>query len=208
MNLHRLVEGLAAKYAEGDFKSEAAAAREEYLERGGKVFDDDAELFEARMASFLEWYVIERPLAGGTQPVLRELEAGVGLPPEERRELAQLATSHRSLFDLIGISGGLIELEDVLGGARFAVSERRSTIGFTAGDVFEARLLSDGKSVVFGKTFLFHPRDARDQVLDAVAAALASGMSRQDVMFHLSRLHVRWHRYRHVPAARIYAGEM
>ena len=39
-----------------------------------------------------------------------------------------VSTSHRSVFDLAAVSGDSVELEDVLGGARFTVVERRSTV--------------------------------------------------------------------------------
>jgi hypothetical protein len=206
--LHTLVDRLALEYAEEPWRAEIAGAREDYFTRSGKVFEDDKELFEARVASFLEWYVLERPLAGGPPPVVRALERGPqGTDDaESRRLLAQLATSHHSLFDLVAVRGDTIELEDLLGGARFAVMERRSTVGFGVGDLVEARLFSDGKRVIFGKTFLYHPRDAREEALDAVESAVARGDARDDVFFALARLHVRWHRHGHVAAARVYRG--
>src|SRR6266850_5406689 len=105
--IHRMVERLAARYAAGENEEEAIGARKDYFERGGKVFDDDAELFESRMASFLEWYVLERPFRGGPTPVLRALEEDTALAADERRLLAHLATSHRSVFDLVAIAGGV-----------------------------------------------------------------------------------------------------
>jgi hypothetical protein len=271
--LYALLDRLAERYGEGEHKLEAMRAREEYFDRAGKVFDDDAELFEGRMASFLEWYVLERPSAGtDAPPVVRAIEesarvhlgrnpqTGSAPPamgsveqsstspdangstspdadrstspdadrstsadadrstspdakgplahtPEERQVLADLAVSHRSLFELageVGEAGRELELEDVIGGARFTVQERRSTVGIAPGDLFEARLIWDGRSVVFGRTFLFHPPDAREVVLDWVERAVADGTSRADILFHLSRQHVRWHRLGHVGAAKVY----
>jgi hypothetical protein len=117
-----------------------------------------------------------------------------------------LATSHRSLFDIAHVDGNVIELEDVLGGARLRVVERRGTVGFELGALVEARVVWDGGQSVFAKTFLFHPRDARAQVLDFVDEALADGADRDEIMFHLARLHLRWHRHGHNNAARIYKG--
>ena len=91
------------RYSENEHRLEAMRAREEYFDRAGKVFDDDAELFEGRMASFLEWYVLERPSAGlgGRQgPISHAVETAAKLPAAERRALAHLASSHRSLFQL------------------------------------------------------------------------------------------------------------
>ena len=62
--IHRLLDRLAERYSEREHKLEAMRAREEYFDRAGEVFDDDAELFDGRMAAFLEWYVLDRPMAG------------------------------------------------------------------------------------------------------------------------------------------------
>jgi hypothetical protein len=208
-HIHGWLDRLAAEYSVAPYDAEIAAAREDYFTRSGKVFEDDAELFEARLASFLEWYVVERPLAGGPPPALRALEralAGDGDAREDVLALAYLAASHRSLFHLTAIQAGQIELEDVLGGARFVVIERRGTIGFEVGSLLEARVVWDGRQLIFAKTFLFHPADARDVALDAVDAAIAKGAQRDEIMFSLCRLHVRWHRAGHLAAARVYRG--
>jgi hypothetical protein len=206
--VHSLIDRLATEFSEDPWREEIAAAREDYFNRAGKVFEDDAELFEGRMASFVEWYVLERPLAGGAPPVLRALEKANanGEEAQTRRVLAALATSHRSLFDLAQVAGDTVEMEDLLGGARFKVTERRSTIGFEVGDLIEARLCWEGQRVVFTKTFLFHPRDAREAALNAIDAAVEKGTPRAEIIFQLSRRHVLWHRHGHVNAARVYKG--
>jgi hypothetical protein len=205
LTIHGLIDRLAERFSSGTHKLAAMRAREEYFERAGKVFDDDAELFEGRMASFLEWYVLERP-HGGAPPVVSAL-AETGWTPAERRGLAHLATSHRGLFELYAVNGGVLDVEDLVGGARFQVVERRKTLGFSAGDVFEARVLWDGSAPVFGRTFLFHPPDARGVVLDWVERAVERGVSRDEILFHLSRNHIRWHRLGHLGAAKIYRGD-
>ena len=183
-------------------------AREEYFERAGKVFDDDAELFDGRMASFLEWYVLERPFADGPPPVVQALaDARAGWSPGERRGLAHLATSHHGLFELYSVDKRVLDVEDLVGGARFQVVERRKTLGFSPGDLFEARVVWDGSMPVFGRTFLFHPPDAREVVLDWVEGAVERGVAREEILFHLSRHHIRWHRLGHTGAAKIYRGD-
>ncbi|HLK88409.1 MAG TPA: hypothetical protein VKZ18_00865 [Polyangia bacterium] len=206
--IYPLLDRLTERYSENEHRLEAMRAREEYFDRAGKVFDDDAELFEGRMASFLEWYVLERPHAGlgGKPPIVHAIETGTRLPPEERRALAHLASSHRSLFQLAAPASPdrVLELEDLVGGARFSVLERRNTAGVAEGDVFEARVIWDGERAVFGRTFLFHPPDARDVAIDWVERVMGEGMSRPEILFHLSRLYVRWHRLGHVSAAKVY----
>jgi len=209
LTIHGLIDRLSERWSAGAHKLEAMKAREEYFERAGKVFDDDAELFDGRMASFLEWYVLERASSalGGDTPVACALAEPAGWSPVERRGLAHLAASHHSLFELYGVADRVLDVVDVLGGARFHVTERRKTLGFSAGDLFEARVVWDGDTPVFGRTFLFHPPDAREVVLDWVETALERGVAHDEILFHLSRHHIRWHRQGHVGAAKIYKGD-
>ena len=203
--IYPLLDRLAERYSEREHKLEAMRAREEYFDRAGKVFDDDAELFEGRMASFLEWYVLERPLADrGLTPVACAIEEGAARLADERRALAALASSHHSVFELFEIAGEMLDIEDLIGGSRFSVRERRKPLGMAPGDLFEARVVWDGETVVFGKTFLFHPPDAREVVLEWIARAVATGVAHQEILFHLSRQHIRWHRHGHVGAAKVY----
>jgi hypothetical protein len=208
LTIHGIIDRLAERWSAGEHKVTAMRARDEYFERAGKVFDDDAELFDGRMASFLEWYVLERPCADGAPPVVHALgEARGGWSLVERRGLAHLASSHRSLFELYTVANRVLDVEDVVGGARFRVAERRKTIGFSPGDLFEARVIWDGDAPVFGRTFLFHPPDAREVVLDWVERTAERGVPRQEILFHLSRQHIRWHRLGHTGAAKIYRGD-
>jgi hypothetical protein len=208
LTIHGLTDRLSERWSAGAYKLEAMKAREEFFERAGKVFDDDAELFDGRMASFLEWYVLDRPFSGGPTPVARALaEPDGNWSTVERRGLAHLAASHRSLFELYAVADKVLDVQDILGGARFHVVERRKTVGFSAGDLFEARIVWDGDAPVFGRTFLFHPPDARQVVLDWVEGAVERGLARDEILFHLSRHHIRWHRQGHVGAAKIYKGD-
>ncbi len=202
--LHQVAEQLLTRFSEGQYLDQVAQAKEVYFEQSGKVFDDDGDIFETRLAAFLEWYTLERPLEGHGEPPsvvwLRTLDP----TSVQARALAAWSSSHRSLFDVAEVSDHAVGLEDLLGGARFTVKERRSTIGFEVGQVVEARLVWDGAAVVFGKTFLFHPREARQEVLELVDDGLATGLAPQEILGQLARLHLRWCRSRQISAIRIY----
>ena len=204
--VYGLVERLVARYGAEPHGAEAASAREEFFAQAGKVFEDDGELFETRLAAFLEWYVLDRPFGGQTAaPALCWLESdGATLAPEERMALAHLVASHRSVFEVETVQAGQVCVRDLIGGARFSVGERRSTVGFQPQDILEGRVVASAQSVLFAKSFLFHPRDAREQVLALLKAGVAAGTSREALVFQLSRLHLRWHRQRHIGAARVY----
>jgi hypothetical protein len=138
---------------------------------------------------------------------VRALDEDRTLTADERRGVSLLAASHRSLFELHGLADQEMDVEDVVGGARFRVAERRKTLGFAPRDLFEARVIWDGQTVIFGRTFLFHPPDAREVALGWVEAATQRGLPRQEILFQLARNHVRWHRLGHTGAAKIYRGD-
>jgi hypothetical protein len=201
-------------YARHTADSDAAAtARAEYELRRGKVHQDD-ELWEPWSAAFVEWFVVER-VAPASPP--GEADSIARLPPAalSYRELAAaddpraplvraLVTSHRSLFEVVAMARGRIELLDLLGGAEIYVNEQRTLHGVEVGDVAELRLVGAGGEVRFGRTFIYHPKTARAAIVERARAMLAKGASRRDVIDQIAQLRVQVTRYRHMPAARVY----
>jgi hypothetical protein len=195
-------------YARHTADSDAAAtARAEYEQRRGKVHQDD-DLWEPWSAAFVEWFVVERVAAG---------RSNKGVPPavESYRELAAagdprapivraLVTSHRSLYEIVAMARGRIELLDLLGGAEISVDELRTLHGVEVGDVAELRLVGTAGEVRFGRTFIYHPKTARAAIVERARAMLAKGASRRDVIDQIAQLRVQVTRYRHMPAARVY----
>ena len=79
--------------------------------------------------------------------------------------------------------------------------------GIEVGAVFEGRVMHDGQSVVFGRTFLYHPGEARDVIVEGIASALGASQSKEEIIFQMARHHVRWHRLNHANAVRVYRGD-
>lgn len=198
--VERVLEKLIAAHAADPAK--AAAARAQYEGRRGKVHQED-ELWEAWSAAFVEWLVVERVDEGGQVPAMRSLDQGA-LDEDERAVAMALLTSHRSLFEVRAMGQGRVELLDLLGGGEFSVSEPRALVGVEVGDVAELRLLGVEDDVYFGRTFIYHPRDARGAIVEQASALLGKQASRRDVIDRMAALRVQLSRYRHVPAARVY----
>lgn len=211
--LSAVLDDMIARFGRGAYEAQVAAARSEYDEQRGRVFEDE-ELWESWTQTFLEWYVVERPLAdadgeGGARlvrpPVVRAAgEARAAGDTRRERAAMALLTSHRSLFEVRGLRAGRVELVDLLGGGQFSVVERRNMAGVSAGDVAEMRLLGFEGEVLFGRTFCFHPPGTRDAIAAHARRIRARGGARGDVLDHCASLRIRCERYRHVPAARIY----
>ena len=199
--LEQVIEELYARHTVDS--QAAAAARRDYEERRGRVHQED-ELWEPWSAAFVEWFVVERVGPDGVPPALvtaREMrEAG-----DDRADLvASLVTSHRSLFEVIAMKPGRIEVLDLLGGAELHVVEQRALHGVEVGDVAELRLVGARGEVRFGRTFIYHPKAARNAIVERSRAMLAKGSSRRDVIDAIAQLRVQVTRYRHMPPSRVY----
>jgi len=187
-----------------------AAARRDYEERRGVVHQDH-ELWESWSAAFVEWYVVERvppgdtlPLAARTYRELASTESPDEVALSKAAVVRALLTSQRSLYEVVAMARGRIELLDLLGGAEFHVAEQRTLHGVEIGDVAELRLVGVAGEVRFGRTFIYHPKVARNAIVDLARHRLASGASRRDVIDLIAQLRVQITRYRHMSPARIY----
>jgi hypothetical protein len=222
------IDRIAAPYAAGEYAAEAAHARTQYVELTGRALaehNDDASL-EQSLRSFLEWYVLERPLRGGATPIIRYAReqpvSGV-----DRMVLQRLATTHRSLFELISTRRGSVLLRDVVLGGMWRVRERRapSLPGATIGDLFEARLIALEEGMAFLGNLAFFPREARDEIvtlcenaremssadedsvrelIDPDQVSTGPSPSRTEILWDLARRRARSERYKHLRPNRFY----
>lgn len=190
-------------------EAELVRAREEWSEKAGRVFHDDA-LYEERTTAFLEWYALERPGSDGKVPATRFLnEAHPDKPLDEldRSWVQALATTHRSLFEVREVKEGEILMDDLVGGGAFAVTERRRLPGVEPSEILEVRLVANPVTppqVLFTRAFQFHPREARPELKRHAELARKAGESRAELLFRLLRLHLKALRYQHVAADKIY----
>lgn len=161
-----LMERISAEYTEGEPGRLAAEAREDFLLATGRVHEGD-HAFDDRMAQFMEWFLLDRPLPPGPATPAEGWAAlhATDLEPTERALLLGLCTSHRSLFCLVGTDDAKrLVADDLLSGIRWAVTAPQGLAGVDAGDVYEGRLLGHGGEVHFTAAFCYHPREAAQRI--------------------------------------------
>jgi hypothetical protein len=196
------LDELIARFGDGPWKDEVVRARSVHAERTGRVFEEDKELFEMRTIAFLEWYVCEHVLEGeGVTPV------ALALREKDDEALRAWASSHRSIFVVDDFPEDEVVVHDLVGGAWFAVDERRRLPGVAVGDVLEARLIGWRDRVRFARTFCFHPAGARGSIESHIKRIVAAGGSRADAVDFVGALRVKVERYRHVAPERVYEAE-
>ncbi len=204
--LGEVLDALVAACGNPDIAGDLVAARADFEERRGRVFEDE-ELWESWSQAFLDWYVVERPVPAGAggraePPVRTALRREVD--PLRAAALRALITSQRSVYEVTAMRPGAVELRDLLGGAEFLVHEKRALHGVSPGDIAELRLVGYGGEVLFGRTFIYHPTGTREAILGHAHRILGGGGKPDEVMDMLAGLRVRCERYRHVSALRVY----
>jgi len=197
-----LLDRLAQEFGSGEHVGDIAVARKDYDDRRGRVFEDES-LWEEWTRAFLEWYVVERVLPDEAFPPAARAFAAES-DPIQAAALRALLTSHRSLFEVRALKKNGVHLVDLLGGAEFSVQEERALHGVSPGDVAELRLVGFDGSVLFGRTFLFHPSGTRDSIVGHARRIAGEGGDRRDAIDYCASLRIRCERYRHVSATRVY----
>jgi hypothetical protein len=193
------------------FREELARARKDFFARtGGEVFEDDKSV-DSRLATFLDWYLFDRPLEGrGMPPVVAFLEDHrAELSPEDRAVHEALTRSIHGIFEIRRVAKKeRLRLRDLCTLQEYEVSERRQMAGLEKKDLFEARLIPNGDDLLFSQAFCHHPREVRKAILSEVKRRRKLGPIEVEPFIHqLSAMELKYERYRNVPIESIYAFE-
>lgn len=199
-----LLDAVLARFAAGRWQEEVVRAREEWLDRAGRVYDDERS-YEHRLDTFHEWYALQRPLQGGPVPAARYLaEEAARLPEEDAAVLRALCRTQWGLWQVLEVDGPTIALFDLLQGGRFDVVLERELPGLEAGDLFDARIIGVGGRLHFTRAFLFHPREATASIEAFLEAARRRGEGHEAILFRLAQVRLRCDRYRNLAASKVY----
>ncbi len=140
--LSQAIDTMCAQAGEAAVK----LARKQWEDRRGIVHQEQPQ-WEQWTQSFLDWYALEHLPSAWMQPKAeREVEAWKAW-----------TNSHRSLMEVQSLGDGYMDVMDLLGGARFRVSEPRELHGILLGQVAEMRLVGFEHKVWLGRICCFHP---------------------------------------------------
>jgi hypothetical protein len=197
---------LVAFVSEPEFQAELQTAKKRYFELTGEVFETD-DAFEMRMASFLEWFVLDRALDGKAETPAQLFVERQQKTLSEEDLIAFRNFSHtvHGLFEVGKMKADTMQVKEVFSGKAYAVFERRKPVGIDNGDIIEARLIPtvDDK-LMFSPSFVFHPRDARKAIVKMVKAHKKAGLEPKELVFKLSYLRLKVDRYKHLAPEKLY----
>jgi hypothetical protein len=188
-------------------KDDLLAAKSVYSERTGEVFDDDRQL-EARLASFLEWYVCDRvaPWLGVTPARARYEQSLTNEMPTRAQAFRAYTETLHGLFDVTHLDRGSATLQELVTQIHYRVRDERSHLGFNKGDVIEARLVPAADDFVFTPAQCWHPTAAAPLLRAEVKRRQTLG-ARFDIgtfTAEAARRALKADRYRQIALERIY----
>jgi len=194
--LDRTLRNLHEFAGSGMLAQELAAAREEYFERTGTVMKGEP-VEELRLASFVEWFILDRRLASTGRTPLEEymrLRADL-LEPEEASLLQSLARNIHSVFAVKKRKSDRVDLKDLYTGDVYK-EVRRVPVTLTKGDTVELRLVLIQDEVWATDTLCFHPFAAAKTIKKIFKQAKKEGRALADAVMDLVALNTR---YEHLP---------
>lgn len=197
------------KYAAGDFYEEVKSAKEEFFNRAGKVAEG-SELFEGQMKAFLDWYLFDRPLnKHDLCPVkMYMFEEGKKLPEEVKAVFEGLTRSVHSIFEFLKIKNADVYVKDLVSKEKYMIEDSEIQLGFTKGDIFEARLIPSGDRFIFGESFIFHPVSCKSFIKKQIKQIKYLDSKQQLRLIHrLSIMKLKTKQYAHIDVKHIYTDK-
>lgn len=188
-------------------KSDLLAAKAEYVRLTGDVFEDDKQ-FELRMASFLDYYLFDRPspLTGKTPAEELYAIAQRDGPTERATALRCFTETVHGLFEVRKIRKGMIRLRELHSGKDYEVTERRQLAGLEKGDLLEARLIPFSGLLLFSAAFCCHPKAAFKAILKEAKRRKKKEPERspKELTWECAKMALKADRYRQIAVEKIY----
>jgi hypothetical protein len=207
--IQRYLDPVIEEFTTGDYYREVYAAKQEFFEKAGIVYEDDPE-YDQRMSMFMDWYLFDRDLPGvDLSPIKLYFRKNKdSFPPEELTIYRDFCTTVHSIFQLKGRPwfGGGLKVEDLFSKKDYTVVETDIHQGFSRGDLFEARLVPFKGKYEFSKGFCFHPVEMESFILGEIKKVRFQDKVRQTkLILQLSAMKLRHLRFQHIDVKHIYS---
>jgi hypothetical protein len=202
----KCIDIITDEYTAGDYYREVYEAKKDYFESLGVISEDDPD-FENQMDVFMGWYLFDRPLDKHDLPpvFLYYRKNAPTFTPEQDALFRALTMFKHSVFELVKQKDTSITVRDLSTGEKYDVKDVEFRAGFSKGDVFEARLVPDGKAYVFANGFCFHPKEAF-KFIDSQMKKIREGdaAQRTKLLLKLGQMKNKQQRFPHIDTQYIY----
>jgi hypothetical protein len=206
MKLQDYLDRILESYSKGDYYEEVKRAKAEFFSRAGQVAEG-SDKFESQMNAFLDWYLYDRPLdKSQICPVkMFVFDHLKDVDPADHVVFHDLTKSIHSLFELLKVRGNDVFVKDLFTSEKYIVEDSEINAGFSKGDIFEGRLIKFHDKLVFGSSFVFHPKECRSFIVKEIKKVRALDAKQHLKLMHkLAMMRIKSEQYSHIDVKHIY----
>ncbi|MDH5752331.1 MAG: hypothetical protein OEZ59_07940 [Deltaproteobacteria bacterium] len=187
------------------FNSEMEIAKKEFQDFAGPIYESDRS-FDARINSFHNWYILDRPLKDkGVIPLKFFLELHYDeLNEEDLKGYRELEQNLHSVFELIGPKSSRTRVRDLLSGKKIDVEGVEGTEFIDKGCIFNTRIFTHEGRNLFSNYFLLHPLGVNKTILAEAKKVRKAKAGQKEFLFKLVLFQSRYDQYEQMELKNIY----
>ena len=187
------------------YNREMKLAKQEFEAVVGPIYETDR-TYDARINSFHNWYILDRPLAShGVTPLNYFIEYNANtLPEQELTHYRELRANLHSVFELVRFLPGKTRLRDLVTGKKYDIEGTEPTQFVDRGALFNSRIFRHGKAYYASNYLLLHPPDVSKLIWAQARMVKKSKVDPKDFLFKLVLFQGRYDQYKQMEPKNIY----
>lgn len=187
------------------FYQEMPEAKREFQRFAGAILESDRE-YQARINSFHNWYILDRPLRRlGITPLEYFLQFNANtLMAEDLEGYRELRDNVHSVFELLKRSRTQTWVRDLLTKRKYAVEGSEETDHVDPGTLFNTRLFFHKRRVYFSNYLVPHPDSVTRIIKSHARKARKARGGAKDFIYLCVLFQSRWDQYRQFDPLNIY----
>jgi hypothetical protein len=137
-------------------------AKKEYQKTTGEIYEDDPS-YNARMALFLEWFLLDHYTPGSHHTILENIieENSSSWTPESLETYKEISNNILALFEVRKVRDHSVVVLDLFADEKYQVEEEDSKLIFRKNDIFQGRIVPHQGKYYFSGNYCFHPNDSQ-----------------------------------------------
>lgn len=190
-------------YTSGDYYKILIEAKEEYFNKTGIAFEDDAD-FESKMSSFNDWFLLQFISKRFERPFIREYLESFQVGDEIALSLLNI---NHSLFEYSGKSfSGLYLLKDILHDRKVELAKDHQSPPMLKGDLAICRVISYQSQNYLLEGMTFIPKEVCSVLKkqSKIVRKKDDPWQEYEFLIQLEKLKTKWLRYGHIDPAKIF----
>lgn len=187
------------------YNSELTLAKEEFERFAGAIFATDRS-YDARINSFHNWYILDRPLREqGVTPQQYFVEYNANtLAENELQRYRELGSNLHSLFELVKFVKNKTRVKDLITGIKYDIEGIEQTEAMDRGLLFNTRIFRHERFYYFSNYFLLHPSVVSREIRDEAKKTRKKKEDPKQFLFNLVLYQSRYDQYKQMEPSKIY----